>query len=67
LLSRRNLKKERLVDYLIKDKVELLQSVSQSRELSVLCGGNAHQVRQLRESFTRVADEVAAVLKGGRR
>lgn len=67
LLATNGVKRARLSAYLTESMVELLKSVRRSPEFMAICGDNAHQARQLRDSFVTAADKVAAALNGGRR
>lgn len=58
LLSESTLHPERLTNYLTNEAVTTLGLVRQSAEFMTLCGGNAHQARDLRTGVLRVIERI---------
>lgn len=58
LLSESTLRAERLTNYLTNEAVATLGLVRQSSEFMTLCGGNAHQARDLRTAVLRIIEQV---------
>jgi hypothetical protein len=64
LLSRSKVHDERLAKYLTPEAVALLGSLRRSSAFLVLCGGNAHEARDVRKAVVEVIDRIERIEKG---
>jgi hypothetical protein len=63
LLARRGLDGSRLRPYLTDDDLDLLGLVEGSSEILSICGGNAHQAKELRGQVRAVVEAVSDVAR----
>lgn len=65
LMKTRGPRKEPLRRYLVAEAIEALGQLRKSAEFMNICGGNAHQARELREAMLGVVEAVERLFSGG--